>query len=186
MIRINLLPRERVQRQPLAPRLLLILVGAIAIVAVAAATLALSARNNAVRGRIARVEEQITVLRPKVERVAQLRRAIENARRKAELLKSLEASRVPWDVILEELRAILPKDVWLTQLEALDAGNMSFGGYALSYTAVARFMVSLEDSKMFQNVDMTISQKQMVAGREIINFSLIGQFVRAQKEASVR
>jgi len=46
--------------------------------------------------------------------------------------------------------------------------------------------VSLEDSKMFQNVDMTISQKQMVAGREIINFSLIAAFVRAQKEAGVR
>jgi len=186
MIRINLLPRERVQRQPLAPRLLLILVGAIAIVAVAAATLALSARNNAVRGRIARVEEQINILRPKVERVAQLRRAIENARRKADLLKSLEASRVPWDVILEELRAILPKDVWLTQLEALDAGNMSFGGYALSYTAVARFMVSLEGSETFQHADMTISQKQKIANKTVINFSVVVKLVNERKEAQIR
>lgn len=186
MIRINLLPRERVQRQPLAPRILLMLVGAVAIVAVAAATLALNARNNAVKGRIARVEEQIAILRPKVERVAQLRRAIEAARRKADLLRSLESARVPWDVILEELRAITPKDVWLTQLEALDQGNMNFGGYAMSYTAVARFMVSLEDSKLFQNVDMTISQKQNIAGRDIINFSLTGQFVRQPKEAGLR
>lgn len=186
MIRINLLPRERTQRQPLAPRLFLILVGAVALVAVAAATLALNARNNAMRAQVARVEAQIEQIRPQAERVGQLRRAIENARRKADLLKSLEAARVPWDVILEELRTILPKDVWLTQIEALDGGHMVFNGYGLTYTSVARFMVSMEGSNLFQNIDMTHGQKQIIAGRDIVQFSLTGQFVHKPKEAGVR
>ncbi len=38
MIRINLLPRERVQRRPIAPRLLLVVVGAALLVVVTAAT----------------------------------------------------------------------------------------------------------------------------------------------------
>jgi len=186
MIRINLLPRERVQRRPIAPRLLLVLVAGVLLVAVAAATIVLNARNAAERARIAALSQQIDALRPRVARVEELRRAIEAARRKSDLLHSLEAARVPWDLILEELRVVLPKDVWLTQLEAHDGGGITFNGYALSYTAVARFMVSLEGSEMFQNIDMLISQTQNIAGREVVNFSLTGQFVRPAKEASVR
>jgi len=186
MIRINLLPRERVQRRPIAPRLLLVVVGAALLVVVTAATLWLNARNEAVKAEVARVNEQIEVLRPKVARVEELRKAIETARRKADLLKSLEASRVPWDVILEELRAVLPKDVWLVQVQANDGGALTFSGYGMTYTAVARFMVSLEESELFEAVDMVVSQKQSVGRTPVINFSLTGKFVRPAKEANVR
>jgi Tfp pilus assembly protein PilN len=186
MIRINLLPRERVQRRPIAPRILLVLVGAVLLVVVTGATLWLNARNAVVRAEVARVNKQIDALRPRVARVEALRKAIEEARRKADLLKNLEASRVPWAVILEELRTVLPKDVWLVQMQANDDGSLTFSGFGMSYTAVARFMVSLEDSALFEGVDMVVSQKQNVAGRDVINFALTGKFIRPAKEASVR
>lgn len=186
MIRINLLPRERIQRRPIAPRILLVLVGGVLLGVVTIATIWLNARNAAVRAEVERVNQQIEELRPRVARVEELRRAIEAARRKADLLKSLEAARVPWDVILEELRVILPKDVWLTTLVANDGGSLTFAGYGMSYTAVARFMVSLEGSPQFQDVDMVASQKATVAGTSVISFSLTGRFVRTAKEATVR
>ena len=186
MIRINLLPRERVQRAPIAPRVLLVLVGAALMAVVTVVTLWLNARNAALRAEIARVNEQIRVLEPQVRRVEELRRAIEAARRKAELLRSLEASRVPWDVILEELRAVLPRDVWLTQIQANDDGALTFTGYGMSYTAVARFMVSLEGSQRFEGVDMIVSQRGTIGGSQVVSFALTGRFVRPAKEAGRR
>lgn len=186
MIKINLLPREKAQRRPIAPRLLLVAVGAALLVVVTAATLWLNARNAAIKAEVERVNVQIEELRPKVARVQELRKAIESARQKAELLKSLEASRVPWDVILEELRAVLPKDVWLVQVQANDNGSLTFSGYGMSYTAVARFMVSLEGSDLFEGVDMVVSQRSSIGRTRVINFSLTGRFVRPAKEAATR
>jgi len=186
MIRINLLPRERVRRKSVAPvALALFLMGVLRFVVVVS-TLYLNARNRRVEAELARVNQEIEVLKPKVARVEELRRQIEVARRKEQLLRQLEAMRVNWDVILEEVRRILPRDVWLTQVELRDLGDLSFNGYAMSYEAVARFMVSLEGSEMFQNADMTISQKQKIANQNVINFSVIVKLVNERKEAQIR
>jgi len=186
MIRINLLPRERAQRRPLGTPVLFAIVIGVLLPVVVGTTLWLSARNAAVRAEVARVNQQIADIRPKVARVEELRRQVELARRKSDLLKSLEASRVPWDIILEELRVVLPQDVWLTQVEMQEAGNMTFNGYGLTYTSVARFMVSLEGSELFRNIDMLSSQTQTVGNRPVVSFSLTGQFVQVRKEANVR
>lgn len=186
MIRINLLPRERVRRKAVAPRaLLLLLVGVLAFVVVLS-TLYLNARNHRVEAELARVNREIEVLRPKVARVEELRRQIEIARRKEQLLKQLEAMRVNWDVVLEEVRTLMPRDVWLTQTELRDGGALTFNGYAMSYEAVARFMVNLEGSEMFHNADMTVSQRQRIGSRDVINFSVVTELVNERKEAVIR
>jgi Tfp pilus assembly protein PilN len=187
MIRINLLPRERVRRgAAVAPRALaLLMIGVLGFVVVAS-TLYLNARNRRVEAELARVNQEIEALKPKVARVEELRRQIEVARRKEQLLRQLEAMRVNWDVVLEEVRTLMPRDVWLTQVELRDAGALSFNGYAMTYEAVARFMVSLEGSEMFQNADMTISQKQKIANRNVINFSVVVNLVTERKEAQIR
>jgi len=186
MIRINLLPRERVQRRPLGTPVLFVVVLAVLLPLAIGASLWMEARNRAVERQVAEVNRQMDALRDQVRRVEDLRRQLELARRKSDLLKSLEAARVPWDAILEELRAVLPQDVWLTQIELQEAGAMTFNGYGLSYTSVARFMVSLEGSELFRNIDMLSSQTQAVAGRQVVSFSLTGQFVPVRKEANVR
>lgn len=183
MIRINLLPREKAARRPVAPRLLAILVIGILLVGVAAATLFLNRRNAGVRAQVDSVNRQIDTLRPRVQQVEELRRAIEAARKKEQLLRRLEEARVPWDQVLAELRRVLPTDVWLTQVEAYATGEMVFNGYGLSYESVARFMTSLEGSDRFEAIDMLISQKQKISGREVVNFSVTGRLVSARKEA---
>lgn len=186
MIRINLLPSQRARRKAVAPRALAVLmVGVLAFVTVLS-TLYLNARNSRVEADLARVNREIEALKPKVARVEELRRQIEVARRKEQLLRQLEAMRVDWDVVLEEVRTLMPRDVWLTQVELRDAGDLSFNGYAMTYEAVARFMVSLEGSEMFQNADMTVSQKQKIANRNVINFSVIVKLVNERKEAQIR
>ncbi len=183
MIRINLLPREQLRRPGPAPRAVALLVIGILLLATVASTLYFNARNAAVRDEIARTEERIEGLKAQVSRVEALRRQIEAARRKQQLLQRLEAARVPWDTILEAVRTIMPKDVWLSQIAAGEDGGMNFIGYGLTYTAVAQFMVNLEDSPMFSGVDLILGQKQPVGGKQVVNFSLTSRLTLARKEA---
>lgn len=188
MIKINLLPRERVRRgAAFAPRALAVLVVGVLAVVVVFSTLYLNARNRRVEAELARVNQQIEELRPKVARVEELRRRIEVARRKEQLLRQLEALRVNWDAVLDEVRTVMPRDVWLTSVEMRDVGGaLIFNGYAMSYEAVARFMVSLEESEMFLNVDMTASQKTKIANRNVINFTVLMNLIQERKEAQIR
>lgn len=186
MIRINLLPRERARRRPVGPTTLVTVLVVVVIVGLVAYTISLSNRNAALRNEVRQINQKIEDLRPKLARVEELQRQIDAAQKKEQLLKNLEASRVPWDRVLEELRTVMPQDAWLVAVELKDAGDLVFNGYALSYEAVARFMVSLESSKLFKDIEMLISQKQAIAGREVVNFSLMGKLTPERKEARVR
>jgi Tfp pilus assembly protein PilN len=185
MIKINLLPRERVRRVAVAPR---ILVGFVAVVVVAVlvlATLWLNLQNKLLRDRLADVNARIEELRPQVAEVEALQRQINDARRKEQLLRQIEAMRIPWDKVMNELRKILPADVWLIRIDAKGDGSLSFNGFGLSYESVARFMVNLNASPVFQNADVTIAQKQNLEKQIVINFSVTAQLAPPGKAAAL-
>lgn len=186
MIRINLLPRERVRAPAPAPLRIGGVVLVLLVAAAVVATLFLNARNAAVRDEIAAINAEITELEPKVARVEELKRLIEVAERKEQMLKRLEAARIPWDQVLLELRVVIPRNVWLTSVSAAQDGNLVFNGFGLSYTDVARFMVNLESSPMFEGTDLTVSQRQMIANRQTINFSVTSHLTPKRTEASTR
>jgi Tfp pilus assembly protein PilN len=186
MIRINLLPRERERAPAAVPLRVGGLVVVLLLVAAIAATLALNARNNAIKEEIAAINAEITELQPKVAHVEELQRLIAAAERKEQMLKRLEAARIPWDQVLLELRVVIPRDVWLTSVSLAEDGNLVFNGYGMSYTAVARFMVNLEDSRMFMGTDLTVSQKQKIGARDVINFSVTSRLSSRRTEASTR
>lgn len=187
MIRINLLPRERARRGPVFSRAFLVL-GIVALVAVMAAYyLYLGSVAAGLQKDITATKDELDKVRPQALQVEALKRRIEGARRKAELLKSLEASRVPWDTVLEEFRAIMPQDVWVTAMSAADDGALTFDGFGMSYEAVARMMVSLDASKVFKETDLEVAQKQAItAGRDAVSFRLTGRLRQERKEAGTR
>lgn len=185
MIRINLLPRERIRAPVPAPFKIGLVVVGVLVVVIAAAWLYLEARNARVAADIAEINEQIAELEPTVRRVEELNRLIAAAERKEQLLRQLEASRVPWAQVLLELRTIIPRDVWLTQISAASDGALVFNGMGLAYVSVARFMVNLESSPMFEGTDLTVSQKQQIGAREVVNFSVTSRLT-ARTEASSR
>lgn len=186
MIRINLLPRERVRRPAVAPRVLALLAFVVVAAALVLATLAVNLRNARVRAEIEDVNARIDELKPQVAEVEALQRQIAEARHKEQLLRQLESLRIPWDNIMIELRKIIPADVWLIRIEGKGEGNLTFNGFGMSYEAVARFMVNLDASPLFQGADLTIGQKQNQAGRDVINFSITALLRPQQKEAGVR
>lgn len=183
MIKINLLPRERVRRVAIAPRLLVGLVGAVVVAALVLATIALNVRNARVRAEIDRVNARIEELKPQVAEVEALQRKIAEARRKEQLLRQLQALRIPWERVMNELRRILPTDVWLTTIGAAADGSLNFEGYGMSYEAVARFMVNLNASSVFHEADFRSAHKADIGSRTVISFAVTAKLALPQKAA---
>jgi len=186
MIKINLLPRERIRRPAMAPRLLVALAFVAVLGAVTLTTVYLNVRNARIQAEIDQVNARIEELRPQVAEVEALQRQINEARRKEQLLRELEGLRIPWEPVLNELRKVMPSDVWLIRIDAKSDGSLTFNGFGMSYEAVARFMVNLDNSTLFQDSDLTIGQKQAQAGRDVINFSVTARLTPMQKAATVR
>jgi Tfp pilus assembly protein PilN len=93
--------------------------------------------------------------------------------------------RIPWERVMNELRKVLPTDVWLIHIEAKGDGTLTFNGFGLSYESVARFMVSLNASPVFQNADVVIAQKQGLGKMVVINFSATVQLAPPGKAAAL-
>ena len=185
MIKINLLPKERVRRVAVAPRILVGLVAVVVIAGLVVVTLYLNVQNALLRAELGQVNARIAELRPQVAEVEALQRQINEARRKEQLLRQIEAMRIPWERVMNELRRILPTDVWLIRIDAKGDGTLSFNGFGLSYESVSRFMVSLNASPVFQNADVTIAQKQELEKRTVINFSVTAQLAPPGKAAAL-
>jgi Tfp pilus assembly protein PilN len=185
MIRINLLPKERIRGVSVAPRILVGFVAVVVVVGLVLVTLWLNLQNALLRGEIAQVNARIEELRPQVAEVEALQRQINEARRKEQLLHQLQAMRIPWEKVMNELRKVLPTDVWLNHIDAKGDGTLTFEGFGLSYESVARFMVSLNASPVFINADMRSAHKTSVANREVISFALTTQLAPPGKAAAL-
>src|SRR2546427_12462957 len=100
MIRINLLPRERVRRPTVAPRVLVGLAFVVVVAALVLATLALNLRNARVRAEVDEVNTRIEELKPKVAEVDALQRSIARAWRQEQLLRQLESLGIALDNVI--------------------------------------------------------------------------------------
>lgn len=184
MIRINLLPKERIRRVRISPRTITIIVAVTVVVALAAVTLYLDARNARVQRESEQVQAEIDTLRPQVARVLELERQIAGLREKQQLLQRLESARVQWSTVFVEITQIIPRDVWVTQLTTAADGAVVITGRALSYTAVARFMVNLDSSPVFDAVDLSSTEKVKVGTRDVMTFALTARLTTTSQEAS--
>lgn len=185
MIKINLLPRERVRRVAVAPRILVGFVAIVVVVVLVLATLVLSGQNALLQVQIVQVNARIAELRPQVAEVEALQQQINEARRKEQLLRQIEAMRIPWERVMNELRKILPTDVWLSRIDAKGDGTLAFDGFGLSYESVARFIVNLNASPVFVNADFRSGRKANVASRDVISFGVTVQLAPPGKVASL-
>ncbi|HLE78007.1 MAG TPA: PilN domain-containing protein [bacterium] len=184
MIRINLLPRERARRVLVTPRIITLAVVGVVIVALVGVTVYLNARNARVQAEIEDLNTEIAVLAPQVAQVEDLERRINALRQREQVLKRLDETRVPWETVLSELAAVMPRDVWLTRMGASADGSLTFTGNGLTYQAVARFMLNLDASPMFEAVDLSTTRKVKIGAREVATFSVTARRTAVGREAS--
>lgn len=175
-IRINLLAPERKVRRP--PNVLAIglVVLAVLVVVLAVWTVSLQSRVAALRGQVAEVQADVDRLRPQAAEVERMRARLAALERRQKLLQDLFAQQIPAAEAVNELAAVIPQDSWITEFAVQGGRTVQVSGITTaSNVSLARFMVNLEDSTFFRNVDLSVSERQRIGDREVVRFSLTAE-----------
>lgn len=179
MIRINLLPRRPRRRLPGRQFIEIGLPVAAVVVALILAVL-VGGQIRGLETQIAETNRKIDEIQPEVARVLELERQIAVLRAKENLILALLRQQLPAASILNEVRLLIPRDVWLTGFTVPEAQSLGLEGFALNYPAVAQFMDNLAAGQLFRSVDLTVVQLERIGAREVVKFSVTARIVKPQ------
>jgi len=182
LIRINLLPKQPRRRFQGKPILEIVLPVA-AVVLVLGASLFLTSQRNGLEAQIAKAKAEADALRPQVEEVKRLGQQIAVMKTKERLVSDLLKQQLPAASILNEVRLLIPKDVWTLALNVPEPSSLSMEGMAVNYYAVARLMDNLTGGQLFRSVDLTVAQAEKVGGNDIVRFQITARILKPQAAA---
>ncbi|MGQ0568522.1 MAG: PilN domain-containing protein [Armatimonadota bacterium] len=185
MIRINLLPRVPRRRLPgrqfieiglpLLTLALIIVMGAL-----------IYSQNSALERDIAAANKEIADLQPTVARVLELDRQISVLREKEKVILDLIGQQLPAASVLNEIRLLIPKDVWVTSMNVPEPSALTIEGLALNYHAVAQLMDNLAAGQLFRVVDLTLAQVDRVGVREVVRYNVTARILKPQAQGGTR
>ena len=108
--------------------------------------------------------------------IAEIKKKLDNLKKKIAVMDSLEANRfAPIRLMDTMTQTIVTKRMWFTSLQSKDQ-LVNITGVALDNTTVADFMVRLENSGLFKEVDLkTLKRAKSKKGAtsRFVNFSVI-------------
>lgn len=177
MIRINLLPQDErtttrsIKLPSFAGMAPLAILPAVLVVVCVHAFLTQS-KLTVLRKDVVEVREEVRTIQPQVDRVKKLTAKREELERRLEVIRQLDEDRflsVRW---MDELSRHLPGYLWLTEASQIGAGQIRVSGVTFSNLIVADMMMRLERSSMFANVDLSQTERGLIDGREVIQFSI--------------
>ncbi|MDR5683549.1 MAG: PilN domain-containing protein [Armatimonadota bacterium] len=175
-IRINLLAPERKRRPGLGPvgwGLLVVLVVAVGLVVYG---IVLQGRMADLRRQIADHNAEIERIRPQAAEVERMKRAVESLRRRETLIQQFFASQIPAAEAVSDLSQVIPQDTWLTAFSVQGGRAVQVDGTTTANNeSVAVFMVNLEQSPYFRNVDLSVSERQAIGQRNVSRFTLTAE-----------
>jgi len=106
------------------------------------------------------------------QRMLERQKVLEGLENDLKALQGLVGQGGTWAGVLEELRAITPTDLWLTDLKT-DGNRIEVNGSALDYKAVAYFYTNFQNSRNFAGPILgAINQTAGDNGRDVVRFSL--------------
>lgn len=111
----------------------------------------------------------------KIERLATLKKGVRNYQG---LYKGLAGVQPRWEGLLKELSAIAPENLYLEQLEIrslsdkklINLRGVIFGGQTPVDSALSNFLVKLEASPFFRNINLISSEKGRIYDYKAVNF----------------
>ena len=162
MIRINLLPVKAAQKKEmLQAQLIVVALVMIATLGIcAAAYMYVAGEVEERQARIDQKQAQIQQLKKKIGEVNQFKKRQQALRAKLDVLDRLKASRVGPLYVLDALYEALPEKLWLTKFQE-GSGRVSMSGIGVNEETVAQFMRNLEDSDLFEGIELKVT-KQIV------------------------
>ena len=186
MIRINLLPfradrkKENVRRQVSLFLLSLALVLIIAFYY----NFSLGSKISRFNKKIKNTNAELTKYNEINKEIARIRQNLENLRKKMAVIEQLESDRHAPVVLMDTITQVLvAKRMWLTEL-AVQEKTVRITGIALDEKTVADFMVRLQKSGLFSNVELKTVRRQEVQKTNLKSFQIVCTKVPPQKPQS--
>ena len=175
MIRINLLPfrterkKENVRRQVSLFLLSLVLV-----------LLVLFYYNWSLNSKIGKLNKRIETTNAELKKyneinkeIARIKKNLEVLRKKMAVIAQLESDRHAPVVLMDTMTEVLvAKRMWFTSLEVQDR-TVKIDGIALDEKTVADFMVRLQNSGLFSNVELKSVKRKMVEKSNLKSFQIV-------------
>jgi len=177
MIRINLLPPEErtgaARKGPSVSWAVWPAAAAVLLVATMFVSVAVqSARIKSLSREVSKAEVETASYAPQIERIGQLAKERADMDLRISLIRRLESSRYVRVQMLDEISRTLPDHVWLTAVHETSPGKVQVEGVTFSNLMVADFMQRLDESPLFEGVDLTVSQRGTMEDRDVIRFTL--------------
>jgi len=104
--------------------------------------------------------------------IAQIKKKLSNLKKKMVVMETLEANRFEPTRLLDIMtQVIVPKRMWFTRLES-KGNKVKINGIALDNKTVADFMVRLESSELFADVDLKTLRRKKVQKSNLKRFQI--------------
>ena len=174
MIRINLLPfrsarkKENIRRQVSIFMLSLVFL----LIIFSYYNFSLSNKVDSLNADIKQTKTELVKYNKINDEIAQIRKKLNNLKKKVAVMKTLEANRFEPTRLLDIMtQVVVPKRMWLTRLES-KGEKVKINGIALDNKTVADFMVRLEDCGLFKEVDLTTLKRKKEQTADLKSFAI--------------
>jgi type IV pilus assembly protein PilN len=179
MIRINLLPfratrkKENIRRQVS----IFLLSLAFTLIILFYFNFSLSSKIGNLNTKIKDTQSELDKYDKINKEIAEIKKKLDNLKKKMAVMDTLEANRfAPIRLMDTMTQVIVTKRMWFTNLTSKDK-QVGITGVAMDNTTVADFMVRLENSGLFKEVDLkTLKRAKSKKGgttSRFINFSIV-------------
>jgi type IV pilus assembly protein PilN len=183
MIRVNLLPfraerkKENVRRQISLFLLSLVLVLTVLIYY----NLNLNSKIGKLNSKIDNTKAELKKYNEINKEIARIKKTLENLRKKLAVITQLESDRhAPVRLLDTMTKVLVTKRMWLTKLQVKEH-SVTIIGIALDNKTVADFMVRLQNSGLFKNVDLKTLKHRVVEESNLKTFTIICTNVTPQQ-----
>jgi type IV pilus assembly protein PilN len=186
MIEINLLPhRESRRLADLRQSVALLALGlVIAGGGIFFAASSISGELERAQTNVRQLEAAIELFKPQQEQVASFKKERNQLEDKLDVIKSLAEARTGPVKLFDELADLAPERLWLKSLST-KGGQVTLEGSSLDTGIVADFLRSLNESKLFSNVDLKNTRGgKEVDGVKLVDFKVSADFMKAKAAAA--
>lgn len=166
MIRVNLLPTEeripepKITVQVPRAKIWVTVIAALAVLApIAGVHLMQRVKIAAMRADIQAAEVEHRRLKPQIDRIDQLMAQREQLNQRLSVIQSLTRERFFTVALMDELAVLVPNYLWFTKVDEVHRGKVELVGRTFSNLMVAELMRRMEESEMFDNVGIVLSER---------------------------
>jgi Tfp pilus assembly protein PilN len=131
------------------------------------------------------VSQELARLKPALDRLAQIEQSRNALKPKLMVLSKAQADTTRWYDVLVSLKHTVPTQAWLTSLN-VDGGRdenqtVRLNGITESQALVGETMLRLNQTNLYQAVDLHFTQSGKIGDRDTVEFEVAAQLPPAEK-----